>query len=104
MQWGFLAGHQYASSLFLWQGEKALKDEMFEPRNVLKDRQKVDLYTSKLVGYAAAKKMTKNLVLFTPDEKPEGRLPWHYYKVPRCTEESQELPNEGQAGYMSPEE
>lgn len=62
------------------------------------------MYTTKLVGYAAAKKMTKNFVLLTPDKKPEGRLPWPYYKVPRCTEESQELPNEGQAGYMSPEE
>jgi hypothetical protein len=84
------------------QGEKALKDETFEPRNVLKDRQKVDMYEKKLLGYAAAKKLSKYFVLLQPEEKPRGKLPWHFYKVPSASE-SQELPR-GQAGYMSAEE
>jgi hypothetical protein len=84
------------------QGEKALKDETFEPRNVLKDRQKVDMYEKKLIGYAAAKKLSRYFVLLQPDQKPEGRLPWHYYKVPSASE-SQEPPS-AQADYMSPEE
>jgi hypothetical protein len=55
---------------------------------VLKDRQKVDMYEKKLLAYAAAKKLSKYFVLLQSDQKPEGRLPLHYYKVPCASDSS----------------
>lgn len=99
----------HASDAFttsILQGEKALKDEFFEPRNVLKDRQKVEKYAQKLISYSAAKRLSNRFVLLTPEEKPEGRITWEFWKLPAANDEYQDPDHgaRGMAGYMSMEE
>jgi hypothetical protein len=79
--------HSTFASFNVLQGEKALKDETSEPRNVLKDRLKVENYASKLQAYAAANRLSKSFVLLQPDETPDDKLPWDFFKVP-CSSDS----------------